>query len=118
MVAAHLAEDQRGDAATAVIGMRSDAAEIAAYSVTFAHLRERTRVADDKTVVNGNDYGLIEMCKYCLFPSRIIDRIEKLGKSVVKRGIIICYLDSALLKRSKLSIISFGQSIARKRHII
>ena len=92
MVAAHLAEDQRCNAPTAIIGMSADSAEISAYTRPFAYLRERSRVADDETVcvfINGDHDRLIEMSKHGLFPPGIVDRIKKLGKSAVTRGVIV-----------------------------
>lgn len=86
MMAAHLAEDQGRNAASAVIGMGSDAAEISAYTVSLAHLRERTGVSDDETVpmfVYGNNNGLIEMSHNSFAPAGISDGIKKLIKSAV-----------------------------------
>ena len=100
-MAAHLAEDQSCDATAAIIGMSADSAEIAAYAATLAYLRERTGVADNKSVrifIDGNNYRLIKVGKYRLFPPGILDRIKKLVKSVVLIGIIVSYFDSALLE--------------------
>ena len=121
MMTAHLAEDQGRNAASAVIGMGSDAAEISAYTVSLPHLRERTRVSDDETVpifIYGNNNGLIDVSHNSFAPAGISDGIKKLIKSAVMCGIIISNSDAAFSERCKLICLSFGNGIFRKRHIV
>ena len=101
-MAAHLAEDERSDAATAIIGMSADPAEGAAQTAALADLRKRTRVADDQTVrffVNGDHDRLVKVGENRLFPSGIVDRVEKLGKPVMLGGVVVRDLNSAFRER-------------------
>jgi hypothetical protein len=121
MVAAHLAEDQSGDSPTAIIGMSADSTEVSAYTRPFAYLRERSRVSYDETVsafIHGNHDRLIEMSKHGLFPPGIIDRIKKLGESVMLRGIIVCDLDTVRLESRRTFFLILRNAVSVERRVV